>query len=76
MATVVKVVSGNNTTFTVTDVLGNAATLVVATGAVTGNTITYGGAAVANDATQMIFNLLGQLQTGLMPGLGAQGITN
>ncbi len=72
MASVVKSTSGNVTTFTVTDATGAAATLTVTTGAVTGNTITYGGAAVHNDASQMIFNLLNQLQVGLVPGGGAQ----
>lgn len=75
MASVTKSVSGNTTVFTVTDQAGSAATLTVTTGAVTGNTILYGGSAVLNDATQMIFNLLNQLQTGLMPGLGAQNLS-
>ena len=74
MASVAKVVSGNTTTFTVTDAGGAAATLTVVSGAVTGNVITYGGAAVHNDATAVIFNLLNQLQTGLVPGAGAQGL--
>lgn len=74
MASVTKSVSGNTTTFTVTDAEGNAATLTVASGAVTGNTIAYGGAAVHDDATALIFNLLNQLQTGIIPGAGAQGL--
>lgn len=72
MASVAKSVSGNVTTFTVTDVAGNAATLTVTSGAVTGNTILYGGVAVQNDATAVIFDLLNQLQTGLIPAAGAQ----
>jgi hypothetical protein len=74
MASVTKVVSGNTTTFTITDAQNNAATLTVTTGAVTGNTIAYGGAAVHDDATALIANLLNELQTGLIPGAGAQNL--
>jgi hypothetical protein len=74
MASVTKSTVGSVVTFTVTDAQGNAATVAVNVNAVTGNTITYGGAAVHDDATAMIFNLLNQLQTGLIPGAGAQNL--
>ena len=74
MASVVKSVSGNATTFTVTDSGGAAATVVVTSGAVTGNTVTFGGAAVHNDAVAMIFDLLNQIQTSVIPGAGAQNL--
>jgi len=74
MASVTKVVSGATTTFTVTDVSGNAATITVTSNSVTGNTIVYGGSAVRNDATQMMTALMIQLQTGLIPGAGAQNL--
>jgi hypothetical protein len=74
MATVTKVTSGSTTTYTVTDAQGNAATLAVLVNPVTGNVITYGGAAVHNDATAMISQLLLQLRTGLLPGAGAQNL--
>jgi len=74
MASVTKSVSGNTTTFTVTDMTGAAATLTVVSGAVTGNTVLFGGAAVHNDGVAKIFDLLNQLQTGVIPGAGAQGL--
>lgn len=74
MASVAKSISGSTTTFTITDVNGNAATITVVSNSVTGNTCQYGGAAVANDATALMFNLMNQLQTGLIPGAGAQNL--
>ena len=74
MASVTKVVTGNSSVFTVTDSTGAAATLTVVSSPVTGNTILFGGSAVRNDASQMIFNLLNQLQVGLIPASGAQGL--
>jgi hypothetical protein len=74
MASVTKSVSGAVTTFTITDVNNNAATITVTSNSVTGNTCQYGGAAVANDATALMFNLMNQLQTGLIPAAGAQNL--
>ena len=74
MASVTKAVSGSTTTFTVTDQEGNAATITVVSNSVTGNTCQYAGAAVHNDATALMFNLMNQLQTGLIPGTGAQNL--
>jgi hypothetical protein len=74
MASIVRSISGNTTTFTITDVQGNAATITVTTNTVTGNTIAYGGAAVHDDATAEIAILTLQLQTGLIPGAGAQNL--
>ncbi len=75
MASVTKAISGNTTTFTITDAESNQATITVVSGAVTGNTYQFGGAAVLADAVQMMFNLMNQLQTGLIPGAGAQNLT-
>ena len=74
MASVTKSVSGAVTTFTITDSTGAAATIAVTTNTITGNTIVYGGSAVHNDATQLMFNLMNELQTGLIPGAGAQNL--
>lgn len=74
MASIVKSVTGNTTLFTITDVQGNAATISVVSGAVTGNVITYGGAGVHDDATAEMAALMLQLQTGLIPGAGAQNL--
>lgn len=76
MASVTKSVSGTTSTFVVTDQESNAATLTVSAGAVTGPTVTFASGAMQRDGVQMIFNLLNQLQTGLIPGNGAQGLTN
>lgn len=75
MASVTKVVSGNTTTFTVTDSTGASATMTVNTGAVTGNTVTYGGSALRQDGQAIISSLNLMLQTGLIPGNGYFGLT-
>jgi hypothetical protein len=74
MASVTKAVSGAVTTFTITDQEGNSATIAVTTNNITGNTIQYGGSGVHNDATALMFNLMNQLQTGLIPAAGAQNL--
>lgn len=73
MASVTKSISGAVTTYVITDVAGNTLTIASTAGAVTGNTTTLTtSAGVHDDALQLAFNLLNQLQTGLQPGSGAQ----
>lgn len=74
MASVTKSVSGSTTTFAVTDMTGAIATMSVVGGGVTGNTVQFSGAAVHNDAVALMANLMLQLETGLVPGNGAQGL--
>ncbi len=74
MATVSKTISGATTTFTITDAAGNVLTVASTAGPVTGNTTTLAGTSVHDDALVVLANLLQQLQTGLVPGSGAQGL--
>lgn len=75
MAAVTKSVSGSTTTFVITDMEGSTLTLAVATGAVTGNTVTFtSSGGLHSDGMNMAAQLLLQLATGLIPGAGAQGL--
>jgi hypothetical protein len=74
MANVTKSTSGNVTTYTITDGAGVAGTIAVTAGPVTGNTTTIAVTAGHNDWLQMAAELLLQLETGVLPGSGAQGL--
>lgn len=74
MANVTKGVSGNVTTYTIVDGAGVSGTIAVTTGPVTGNTTTIAVTAGHNDWLQMAAELLLQLETGLLPGAGAQNM--
>jgi hypothetical protein len=73
MASVSKSVSGTTTTFTVTDQANNAATMVVSA-TNTGLTVQFSGAAVYKDAVALMSQMMLQLQTGVIPGAGAEGL--
>jgi hypothetical protein len=74
MASVTKSVSGNTTTFTIVDSANVSGTIAVTQGVVTGPTTTISATAVHTDWLQMAVNLLEQLQTGVVPGAGAQNL--
>lgn len=75
MAAITKSVSGSVTTFVITDQEGNTLTMAVTSGAVTGNTIVFtSSGGLHYDGMAMASTLLLQLQTGLIPGAGAQGL--
>jgi hypothetical protein len=62
-----KVVSGNTTTYTITDTTGASATVAVTQNSTVGNTIVYAGAAVHGDAVNQMAQLSLLLATGLVP---------
>lgn len=75
MASVTKSVSGDTTTLTITDSDGSTLQLAVDTGGVTGITVTFTSTgALHYDGMAMATSLLLQLQTGIIPGAGAQGL--
>lgn len=74
MASVTKSISGNATTYTITDGTGVVGTIVSTTGAVTGNTTTIAVTSCHDDWLQMAAELLHQLETGIQPGAGAQNM--
>jgi len=74
MATVTKLVSGQTTTYTVTDATGVQGTIATTVGPTSGNTTTIAATGLHNDGLMMMVNLLGQLQIGILPGSGAQGL--
>jgi len=75
MASVTKSVSGNTTSYVVTDTAGSTLTMAVATSQVTGNTIVFtSSGGLHNDGLAIMSQLLLQLQTGLLPGAGAEGL--
>lgn len=76
MASVTKSVSGAITTYTIVAANGASGTIACNQAATSGMVVTLGGSAMSLDGVQMAFNLLNQIQTGLLPGLGAQNITN
>lgn len=76
MASVSRATVGNVTTYTITDSGNNVLTLAVNNNPVTGITVTYSGTNIRQDGQQMAFNLLNQIQSGILPGLGAQNMVN
>lgn len=75
MASVTKSVSGSVSTFAITDNGGTVATIAVNAAPTTGITCTFSGGALRQDGVAMVVHLCQQLQTGLIPGGGAQGLT-
>ena len=67
MATQTKSVSGQVTTYTITDEENNAMTVAVTNNPVTGFTTLFGGSAVHNDAVNMAAQLLLLVGNGLLP---------
>ena len=77
MANVVASASGSTTTYTITDNAGSTLAIAVTSGAVTGNTTVFtSSGGLGNDGITLLAQLALQLGTGLLPGNGAQGITN
>ena len=76
MASVTKAVSGATTTFVITDSAGSTLTLTTTTGAVTGISTSFASSGdLHNDGMALLSELALQLQTGLVPGAGAQRLT-
>lgn len=75
MANVTKSVSGSTTSYVVTDQTGATLTMAVATNQVTGNTVTFtSSGGLHGDGLALTSQLILQLQTGLLPGAGAEGL--
>lgn len=76
MANVTKAISGNVTTYTITDSSGVTGTIACNVAPVTGPLYTIATTNMHRDGIQMMCTLMEQLQTNLLPGAGAQNLTN
>ncbi len=78
MASITKSVSGSVSTFVITDINASTLTLAVTNNATTGLTTTFSSSGgVSHDGMRMLWNLLNaQLVADIIPGNGAQNLTN
>lgn len=78
MASITKSISGAVSTFVITDINASTLTLAVTNNATTGLTTTFtSSGGISRDAMRMLWNLLNaQLVADIIPGSGAQNLTN